>query len=376
MSIKATFSPEDVRSMRRALRLAAKGFTPPNPMVGCVIVRAGTVVGEGYHPVAGAPHAEVFALRQAGALARGATAYVTLEPCSHYGRTPPCSLALIEAGVSRVVSAVQDPNPKVAGRGLEQLRQAGVQVEAGLLEADARILNEAFFHFHQTGLPFVTLKAAVSLDGKIATRNGDSKWITCERARAYVHQMRARSGAVLCGVGTVLADDPLLTARLRPAPPRQPLRVVLDTHLRTPPDSRLVRTASEIPTLIATSEEAPEEQARNLVNLSVEILRLPTDIYGQVSLGALLQEMSRRDIISILVEGGGETHASFLTSRLVNRLAWFVAPKLIGGRAAPTSVEGEGARSMAEAVPVTDLRLRRFGPDVLMDGVPVFREDG
>jgi diaminohydroxyphosphoribosylaminopyrimidine deaminase/5-amino-6-(5-phosphoribosylamino)uracil reductase len=364
-------NPEDARWMRRALRLAARGYTPPNPMVGCVLVKDGTVVGEGWHPYAGALHAEAFALQSAGEKARGATAYVSLEPCVHFGRTPPCSRALIAAGVARVVAAVTDPNPQVAGQGLAALREAEIAAEVGLLESEARRLNEAFFHFHATGKPFVTLKAAMTLDGKIATRTGDSKWITGARARRYVHRLRAQSGAVLCGVGTVLADDPLLTARL-PGMPRQPLRIVLDTHLRTPPDSKLVATARETPVLVATGEAADRKKAALLEAQGVEILRLPADINEQVSLDCLLEEMGRREIISLLVEGGGRTHAAFLEGRHAHRLLWFVAPKLIGGRDAPTSVEGDGAAAMADAVTLTEVRVRRCGPDILIDCVPFY----
>ena len=223
--------------MRRALRLAERGFTPPNPMVGCVLVRDGVNVGEGWHPYAGQPHAEVFALRAAGEKATGATAYVTLEPCSHFGRTPPCADALIAAKVKRVVVATPDPNPQVSGRGLARLQAAGIEVALGVLEAQARRVNEAFLHFHTTGIPFVTLKAAMTLDGKIATRTGDLQWITGPKARRFVHLQRARSGAVLVGIGTLLADDAQLTARLPGVTlPRQPLRIVVDSHLRTPPD--------------------------------------------------------------------------------------------------------------------------------------------
>jgi diaminohydroxyphosphoribosylaminopyrimidine deaminase/5-amino-6-(5-phosphoribosylamino)uracil reductase len=367
------FTLDDIRTMRRALRLAARGYTPPNPMVGCVIVRDGQIVGEGFHPLAGQPHAEVFALRAAGELARGATVYVTLEPCSHFGRTPPCARALIEAGVGRVIAAVVDPHEKVAGRGLAELRAAGIPAEAGLLEAEARRLNEAFFHFHATRRPFVTLKAAMTLDGKIATRTGDSRWITGEKARAHVHQLRARAGAILCGVGTVLADDPLLTARLPKhagGAPRQPLRIVLDPTLRTPPDSALARTSRESPVLIVAAEQADATRARRLTDAGVEILRLPPSSDGGLDLAALLEELGRREIISLLVEGGGRTHAAFLSAGLVQRVHWFIAPKLVGGAEAPTPLEGAGIARMAEAVALREVTLRRFGDDVLLSGVP------
>ena len=356
--------------MRRALRLAERGFTPPNPMVGCVLVRDGKVVGEGYHRAAGLPHAEAEAVAVAGGSARGATAYVSLEPCAHTGRTSPCSRALIEAGIRRVVAAVQDPNPVVAGKGAAELRAAGIEVELGLMEAEARELNRAFFHFHATGMPFVTLKAAMSLDGKIATRTGDSKWITSEAARRYVHRLRAQSGAVLCGIGTVLADDSLLTARI-PGVPRQPLRVVLDSDLRTPPESRLARSAGEIPTLIAVARGATGERAQELRAQGVEVLGLPRDASGRVLLQPLLEELGRREVISVLVEGGGETHAAFIEQRLFHRMMWFIAPKLIGGRSAPSSVEGTGAEMMDNAARLERLKVRRIGPDLLIETGPL-----
>ncbi len=365
------FTHEDARWMRRALRLAGHGFTPPNPRVGCVLVKDGVVVGEGFHPVAGAPHAEIFALRSAGERARGATAFVTLEPCSHFGRTPPCSNALIAAGVRRVVVAVQDPNPTVAGSGLAKLREAGVEIQAGLLEQEARDANAPFFHYQHTGIPYVALKAAMTLDGKIATRTGDSKWITGERARSYGHKMRAQYSAVLCGIGTVLADDPLLTARF-PGVPRQPVRIVLDTHLRTPEASKLVQTAREAPTLLVAGVAHDVGRAKILHSYGVEILSLETDTYGHIPLRLLLDELAKREIISVLVEGGGVTHAAFLDQRLVQRIFWFVAPKLAGGKDAPTPFEGTGVGRMSEAIKLEEMRFRRFADDLLIEATPRF----
>lgn len=362
---------EDIRWMRRALRLAQRGFTPPNPMVGCVLVKAGEVVGEGFHPQAGAPHAEVFALRAAGERARGATAYVSLEPCCHYGRTPPCVNALIEARVARVVAAVADPNPQVCGRGLTLLREAGIAAEVGVLEEEARRLNAAFFHFQKTHRPYITLKAAMTLDGKIATRTGDSRWITGEAARRYVHRLRAQSGAVLCGVGTALADDPMLTARLKPQAPRQPLRIVLDPSLRLPLTAKLVTTAHQFPTLLVTSAKADPAKIENLHKYGVDILCTDTDTNGKLVLESLLAELGRREIISILVEGGGDTHAALLAGRYAHRLLWFIAPKLIGGRSALTPMEGEGAERMADAMALTPFHVRRFGSDILLETFPI-----
>jgi diaminohydroxyphosphoribosylaminopyrimidine deaminase / 5-amino-6-(5-phosphoribosylamino)uracil reductase len=363
---------DDAIWMRRALRIAERGFTAPNPMVGCVLVRDGVRVGEGYHLVAGGPHAEVNALRAAGNQARGATAYVTLEPCSHFGRTPPCADALIEAGVSRVVAAVTDPNPKVAGTGLKRLRAAGMSVEVGLMAVEAERLNDAFFHFQRTGRPFVIQKAAQTLDGKIATRTGDSRWVTGEKARAFVHRLRARSGAVLVGVGTAIADDPLLTARLPGDSPRQPVRIVLDPHLRLPPNGQLARTARETPTLVVTRHGADPSRSKTLHTCGIEILPWHTDTDDRIELTSLMDELGRREIVSILVEGGATTHAAFLEARLANRLLWFVAPKVVGGREAPSAVGGNGIALMADAIGVDSLRIRRFGPDILLDGTPVW----
>lgn len=370
---------DDVRWMRLALRLAERGFTPPNPMVGCVLVRDGALVGEGYHPLAGQPHAEVFALRAAGERAAGATAYVTLEPCCHWGRTPPCTEALLAAKVARVVVATVDNSPQVGGKGIEQLRAAGVEVTVGVLEAEARRLNAAFFHFHAAGTPYLSLKMAMTLDGKIATHTGDSRWITGPKARRYVHLLRARSGAVLTGIGTLLADDPQLTARLHPPAPRQPLRIVVDSRLRTPPDALAVKLAHETsaaPLLIATTEAADPARVAQLEGDCIEIVRLPATSEGKVDLTALMANLAERKIISVLVEAGGELNAALLTAGVVQQVLCFIAPKLIGGRTAPTPLEGEGISRMAEALPLDGLRVRRFGPDIALEGKPITNVDG
>jgi diaminohydroxyphosphoribosylaminopyrimidine deaminase/5-amino-6-(5-phosphoribosylamino)uracil reductase len=365
------FSRDETRWMRRALALAVQGFTPPNPQVGCVLVKDGVIVGEGFHPYAGGPHAEAAALRAAGDAARGSTAYVTLEPCSHQGRTPPCTVALIQSGVHRVVAAVRDPNPSVSGGGLDALSAAGIEVGVGLLEEEAAYVNAPFFHFHRTGMPFVALKAAMTLDGKIATRTGDSKWITGEKSRALVHRLRAQCGAVLCGVGTAVADDPLLTARF-PDAPRTPVRVILDPNLRIPVSSRLVRTARDIPTVVVAGQSADPVRVKNLQSYQVDILTVETDTYGHIPLRNVLAELGRREIISVLVEGGGVTHAAFLAEKLAQRVYWFIAPKLVGGRDAATPVEGIGAERMSEAVQLEQVRVKQIGPDLMVEGTPVF----
>lgn len=366
------FSQQDTHWMRRALRLAAKGFAPPNPMVGCVLVKAGKSVGEGYYPYSGQPHAEVFALRAAGELARGATAYVTLEPHSYHSRTPPCTDALIKAGVARVVVAILDNNPRVSGQGMVQLKQAGIETEIGLLAKEAEKQNEAFLHFHAKKSPFITLKAAMTLDGKIATQTGDSKWITGTKARSYVHLLRAQSGAVMVGIGTALKDDPQLTARLSKPLPRQPLRIVVDGNLRLPPTSQLVQLAEAAPDfqplLIATTETAPKSNEALLARAGVEVLRLPSDQNGRVDLCALCALLTQRQIISLFVEGGGQLHASLLQNGLAQKVLFFIAPKLVGGHDAPTPLEGEGFQTMAEALELHSLRVRHFSPDIMIEG--------
>lgn len=358
---------EDERWMRRALRLAARGRTHPNPMVGCVLVRNGLVVGEGWHRRAGMPHAEAEALAAAGEAARGATAYVTLEPCAHYGRTPPCADALIRAGVGRVAAAMQDPNPLVAGRGFQRLREAGIPVEEGILREQAERLNAAYVHFHRTGLPYVTLKAAISLDGKTATRSGDSQWITSDAARRRGHEARSRAGAVLCGIGTALADNPLLTARVAGARV-QPLRVVVDSHARLPPSSRLASTAHESPVLVFTRADAEESRVATLRECGIEVVPVASDASGRVALQGVVRELGARGIVSILVEGGGTLAASFVEARLANAVLWFIAPRLVGGRDAPTALEGCGVEALSAAVAVEEVRIHRAGPDIVVEG--------
>lgn len=361
--------------MRRALDLAARGFTPPNPMVGCVIVKDGIKIGEGYHTWAGQPHAEVEALRAAGADARGATVYVTLEPCCHTGRTPPCTDALIAAGVSRVVVAVRDLDARVKGRGLKVLQDAGIEVECPLLEQQAAEINRAFFHFQQSKLPFVTLKTAVTLDGKIATSVGDSQWITGPPARREVHRMRAQSGAVLTGIGTVLKDNPRLDARRQNVPyPRQPLRVIVDSGLRTPLDSAVLQLArsdpKRYPLLIVTTEKADESQLEAFRTDGVEILQIPSDPDGRVDLGRLMIELGKRQVISVFTECGSILNASLVREKLVHEFLFFIAPKLIGGNSAPGAIGELGVSALPDAVQLTLLGMKRVGPDVLLRGKP------
>ena len=315
----------DAYFMHLALELARlrKGLTHPNPTVGCVIVKDGKVVGQGYHEKAGMPHAEVVALRQAGPLARGADLYVTLEPCTHYGRTPPCTDAIIEAGIKRVVIGVLDPNPLVSGKGAERLRKAGIEVRVGVLEEEAKRLNEDFFTYITQKRPYITLKLAQSIDGCIATKKGDSKWITSQQSRDFAHRLRAEATAVLVGINTLLMDDPLLTVRAFPWE-RQPLRVVLDPHLRIPIECKLVKDKSA-KTLVFTSSEK-EEKIRALSQEGVEVVILEKNF----SLRDVLKELYKREVMHLLVEGGARTVSAFIREDLYDRLFVFFGPILVG----------------------------------------------
>ncbi|OAT81835.1 bifunctional diaminohydroxyphosphoribosylaminopyrimidine deaminase/5-amino-6-(5-phosphoribosylamino)uracil reductase RibD [Desulfotomaculum copahuensis] len=359
----------DRRYMQMALDLARRGLgrTSPNPAVGAVLVKDGRVVGRGYHARAGTPHAEIHALREAGAQARGSALYVTLEPCCHHGRTGPCTEAVIEAGVTRVVAAMTDPNPLVAGRGLERLRRAGIEVVAGVCEAEARRLNEVFIKYITTGLPFVVLKAAMSLDGRIATRTGHAQWITGPAARAAGHVLRDRYDAILAGVNTVLADDPSLTTRLADGRGRDPVRVILDSRARTPPGARVIKQQSSAPTLVAVTPDAPAERVAALKSAGAEVLMLPGD-GGRVDLRTLLTELARRELTGVLVEGGGEVHASFLSAGLADKVVWFIAPLIIGGRQAPGPVGGDGPATLDGAVGLEQMTLTRYGEDYCLEG--------
>lgn len=367
--------------MKLALRLAAKGagWVSPNPMVGAVVVQDGQIVGRGYHRAYGLPHAEVEALKRAGAAARGADLFVSLEPCNHQGQTPPCTQAVLNAGIRRVVIATRDPNPRVNGGGAEFLQKQGLQVEIGLLAAAARRLNAAWFKWVATGLPFVIAKAACSLDGKIATAGGESQWLTGEKARAYGHQLRHQVDAILVGVGTVIADDPQLTTRLGKRTtenrkqktensPRDPIRIVLDSRLRMSLEARLLHLDSPAPTWIACTPAAPKDQIKALQDLGAEVLVMPAAANGMVALPPLLQELGRRQVQSLLVEGGGETLGSFFDQRLVDQFYFFYAPKILGGKTAPGMLAGAGVKHLGNALQAKDLSVRKLGPDLLVTG--------
>jgi diaminohydroxyphosphoribosylaminopyrimidine deaminase / 5-amino-6-(5-phosphoribosylamino)uracil reductase len=323
-------------------------------------------VGKGYHEQVGSPHAEVNALRDAGEKAAGATLYVTLEPCNHYGRTPPCTLSVINSGITRVVVGMADPNPHVEGGGTDYLRQHGISVDTGVLERECRLLNQAFIKHSACGLPLVTLKVAATLDGRIAARTGDSRWISNERSRRFVHRLRSISDGILVGIETVLADDPQLTARL-PRPCRQPVRLVLDSGLRLSATSHLARTARKVPVWVASSEAAPRQREGELTRAGVEVLRLPV-ANGRIDLSSLLRECGKRGITSLLVEGGGRVLGDFLENRLADEFYFFYAPKILGDPQAVPMLQGRARESISEALPVYDLRVRRLGSDVMLSG--------
>ncbi|WP_255448339.1 bifunctional diaminohydroxyphosphoribosylaminopyrimidine deaminase/5-amino-6-(5-phosphoribosylamino)uracil reductase RibD [Telmatospirillum sp. J64-1] len=329
----------DLAHMRAALGLARRGLGQvwPNPAVGCVIVKDGRVVGRGWTQPGGRPHAETVALAQAGAAAQGATAYVTLEPCSHHGKTPPCADALVQAGIARVVAAVEDPDPRVSGNGLRRLREAGVAVELGLGAEEAEEINAGFFLRVRQGRPLITLKTATTLDGRIATHGGESQWITGEGARAHGHRLRAEHDAILVGAGTALADDPMLTCRLPGLEQRSPVRVVLDGHLRLALTAKLVATAQQVPTWLVCLPGNDAARIAAFRSCGVQVIEIPPDKEGYPDLKSVSLALGDRGITRLLVEGGARVTAAFLRHRLVDRLAWFRAPRLMGGDGMPAA---------------------------------------
>lgn len=356
--------------MKRALRLAVRGRgrTSPNPLVGAVVVRWGEIVGEGYHQRVGAAHAEVNALADAGERAKGGDLYVTLEPCNHQGRTPPCTRAVLDAGISRVFVGMTDPNPQVDGGGDDFLRSRGIPVVEGILETECRRLNQPFIKHITTGRPYVVLKAAATLDGRIATRTGDSRWVTNEHSRRFVHQLRCDLDAILVGSKTALTDDPQLTARPQGRSRcRQPVRIVLDTQLAVPLESSLVRTVQSAPLWIGCSEQASVEREKALADAGVTVIRLPSNPSG-VDLACLLDELGKRQVNSLLVEGGGKTLGSFLDQRLADAFFFFYAPKVLGDGEAVPMIAGRTSGAMSEAAPVYDVQVKRFRGDIMVTG--------
>ena len=356
--------------MQRALDLArrAKGRTSPNPLVGAVIVKNGKVIGEGYHQKAGTPHAEVHALNAAGEDAKGATLYTNLEPCCHWGRTPPCTEALIRAGIAQVYVAEVDPNPSVAGKGVQQLQNADINVHVGIRRQEASDLNEVHRKYIQTGKPFVILKTAMSLDGKIATASGESQWITSEASRQRGHEVRDAVDAILVGRGTVARDNPALTTRLQGREGQDAIRIVLDSHGRTRTDARIFNAESEAGIIVAVTPEAPSKNVEVLEKAGAEVITVPA-VYGKVCFKSLMEILGKREITSVLIEGGSEINASALAAGIVDKVMCFIAPRLIGGQNAPGPIGGVGIRSLSDAA---NLRRVRITPipehDFLIEG--------
>lgn len=361
--------------IKLTLQFAAQGagLVSPNPLVGCVVVKDGQIIGRGYHRYNELKHAEAWALEEAGQRTRGATVYVNLEPCAHQGegkRTPPCAKALIGAGVKRVVVSMVDPNPRVNGRGFEQLREAGIEVVTGLLEREARRLNEKYVKFVTTGVPFVLMKTACSLDGRIATRTGDSKWITGEAARAVSQTLRHEYDAILVGIGTVLADDPLLTDRTGKRRRRPLTRVVLDANLRMPLGSRLVKTAREFPLIIFTGQGmASTARREELEALGVRVIALESDSV-RLDLAQALKALAAAQLTSLIVEGGATVAGSFVEQRLVDKATFFIAPKIIGGHEAKPAIGGTGSEFLSDALKLEDAAIERQGEDLEITGYP------
>jgi len=360
---------KDLEFMEMAYSLAekARGWTSPNPCVGAVVVKAGRVVGWGYHREAGQPHAEIVALERAGLRARGATLYLTLEPCLHWGRTPPCVDRLLGAGLRRVVVSSYDPNPLVNKKGIARLRRAGISVEIGLLDHLNLRLNEAYIKYITSRVPFVTLKAALSLDGKIAAASGDSRWISCPESRYFVQNLRSEHDAILVGINTILRDDPELTLRLEEASGKKWHRVVLDTFLRFPAEARLLKNSKEGRVIIFSGNEVHEKRADRLRKKGADIIRVPA-AGGKVDLKAVLKELGRREIASVLVEGGAGVLTSFIQQKLADKVYFFLAPRLIGGEESLTPFEGPGLETVANSLELKNLRHFTIRKDIIVEG--------
>ena len=355
--------------MKRALELAeqARGYTSPNPMVGCVIVKDGRIISEGYHERCGEYHAERNALLKCEEDPTGADLYVTLEPCCHYGKTPPCTDIIIEKKIGRVFVGSMDCNPLVAGKGVSILREHGIEVTTGILEAECLRLNEVFYHYMTTKTPFVVAKYAMTLDGKIACESGDAQWVSSEESRHEVQLLRKYYAGIMVGIGTVLADDPMLTCRIEEG--MNPIRIICDSKMRIPLESKIVQTAHQIPTILAVAESTSNpEQEMLLREKGIEVLAVPEDDDGEVDLKALMRILGEPGIDSILLEGGGTLNASALRAGIVQKVQAYIAPKLVGGANAPTPVRGAGIERMADALALNDLQIDRVGEDIRVTG--------
>lgn len=352
--------------MEMALSLAKKGEgqVSPNPMVGAVLVKDGRMLVRGYHPFFGGPHAEIEVIRRAKEKVRGSTLYVTLEPCSHLGKTPPCTQAIIEAGISKVVAAILDPNPLNSGKGIEELKKAGIETEVGVCEKEAREINEAFFKFMEKKIPFVIVKAAASLDGKIATKTGESKWITGPQARKLAHKVREKVDAILVGVNTVIRDDPSLLPPLK----KRFFRIILDSTLQISPEARVLKEQTKAQTIIFTTPRAPKQKVDQLQNKGVTVATVRKNSEQRVSLEEVLKELGRLKILSLLVEGGGEVIGSFFEKGYVDKVFLFLAPRIVGGRNSVTWVESKGVKILSQTPRIEVRSFKRIGEDLLVEG--------
>lgn len=354
--------------MARALALAklGMGYTSPNPLVGAVIVKEGKIIGEGYHKKYGDAHAEVNAFHNAKGDVSGATMYVTLEPCSHFGKTPPCAYAIVEKGIKRVVVAMEDPNPLVAGKGIHILKEHGIEVVTGVMEEEAKKLNEVFIKFITTGLPFCTLKTAMTLDGKIAAYTGDSRWITNEASRKYVHHLRHRFSSIMVGLGTVIADDPLLTTRLDTIAGKNPIRILVDTKGRIPLSAKVLQVNEDTKTILATTEAIEKEKLKRIQDMGIEVIMTPLKD-KRVDLAYLMKALGHMKIDSVLLEGGATLNYTALKEGIVDQVISFIAPKIIGGASAKTPVGGEGVPYMRDAIALKDMNISKFEDDVMIE---------
>lgn len=359
----------DQNYMRLVLNLAlkAEGHTSPNPMVGAVVVKSGKVISKGYHKKAGLPHAEIVALRKAGSKARGGDLYVNLEPCCHQGRTSPCTEGIIAAGIKRVVMGIRDPNHLVSGKGIRCLRKNGIEVVTGVLKRDCEKLNESFFKYIRTGRPWVILKSALSLDGKIATRSGDSQWITGSKARDYVHQLRNRVDAVLIGAGTVRVDDPQLTVRLKKGGMKNPVRVIVVGKNSIPVSARVFNNADRERVIYATATDLPLIRRNKLQKMGVEVLLIKRK-KGQVDLSQLMGKLGTMGITSVMIEGGSEVSGNVLKEKLIDKIIYFLAPKIIGGKGAPGPVGGKGISQLKDGLQIKNMTVSKLGEDLVIEG--------
>lgn len=357
----------DEKWMKLALDLAKKGegLVNPNPLVGAVIVKDDKVLGTGYHTKFGNPHAEVEAFKNAKESVEGATLYVTLEPCSHYGKTPPCADLIISKKIKRVVVGILDPNPLVAGKGIKKIQEAGIQVTVGVLEEQCKNINEIFLKFIVNKKPFVLLKTAISLDGKISTNTGESKWISGEESRKRVHALRGKYASIMVGINTVLMDNPELTCRIEGK--KSPIRVIVDSNLKIPLNSKIVKTAKEIPTIVATVNNFDKIKMRELRTLGVNVIQIK-EKNGRVDLKELINEIGKRNIDSVLIEGGGTLNFSALDEKIVDKVQFYIAPKIIGGDKAKTSVEGLGIKRLKDAFRISNKEVSKVGDDILIEG--------